>query len=123
MAGTVTLTNEILGRMSTGATLPLSSDVWSSIIEWRSDAVYKALSPWVACVYPVSKEKSTSRAIEVMPSDWEAEFIPRTLLGKRLMALRTKAIAAGMRLLSEEEVLEEVRRRRGELDDNETDLY
>ena len=42
-------------------------------------------------------------------------FIPRTELVKRLFALRTKAVLAGMKLLSEEEVLEEVKRRRGEL--------
>ena len=42
-------------------------------------------------------------------------FTSRTELGKRLSALRAKAILAGMTLLSEEEVLEEVKRRRGEL--------
>lgn len=42
--------------------------------------------------------------------------------GKRLYALRTKAVASGMRLLSENEVLEEVKRRRGGIDENETDL-
>ena len=42
-------------------------------------------------------------------------FTPRTKLGNRLSALRTKAILAGMKLLTEEEVLEEVKLRRGEL--------
>jgi hypothetical protein len=50
-------------------------------------------------------------------------FTPRTELGKRLLALRAKAVLAGMKLLSEEEVLEEVKRRRGELDENEKNLY
>ena len=50
-------------------------------------------------------------------------FTPRTELGKRLSALRAKAVYAGMKLLSEEEVLEEVKRRRGELKENEKDLY
>ena len=49
-------------------------------------------------------------------------FTPRTELGKRLSALRTKAVYAGMKLFSEEEVLEEVKRRRGELKENEKDL-
>lgn len=125
MAYTVTLTHEIMGRMSTGAMLPLPSDVWSGIIERRTDAVYKALSPWVDFVYPVGRERSTSQATEMILSEWEREsdFIARTALGKRLVALRTKAIAAGMRLLTEDEVLEEVRRRRGELEDNEANLY
>ena len=42
-------------------------------------------------------------------------FTPRTELGKRLSVLRTKAVLGGMKLLSEDEVLEEVKRRRGEL--------
>ena len=52
-----------------------------------------------------------------------SSFSPRTELVKRLSALRTKAVLAGMKLLSEEEVLEEVKRRRGELKENEKDLY
>jgi hypothetical protein len=36
-------------------------------------------------------------------------------LGKRLMALRQKAIAEGIELLSTEEILAEVKRRRGEV--------
>lgn len=51
------------------------------------------------------------------------EYIPRTELGRKLMALRKKAIANGMKLLSEEEGLEEARRRRGKLEDDETDVY
>jgi hypothetical protein len=50
------------------------------------------------------------------------EFIPRTELGRRLLALRNKAIASGMRLLSADEILEEVRRRRGESEGDEADL-
>ena len=42
-------------------------------------------------------------------------FTPRTQLVKRLFALRTKAVRAGMKLLSEEEILKEVKSRRGEL--------
>jgi hypothetical protein len=44
-------------------------------------------------------------------------FVPKTGLGKRLLDLRNRAIASGIRLLSEDEVLEEVRRRRGEIED------
>jgi hypothetical protein len=53
----------------------------------------------------------------------ELVFTPRTDLGKRLYALRTKAVVSGIRLLSEEEVLDEVKRRRGELEEDEKDLY
>lgn len=43
-------------------------------------------------------------------------FRPKTALGERLQALRSKAIGDGMRLLSADEVVEEVMRRRGEID-------
>ena len=64
-----------------------------------------------------------SQATEVTPTEWGKGFGPRTALGMRLATLRTRAVAAGMRLLTEDEVLEEVKRRRGEIEDNEADLY
>jgi hypothetical protein len=70
----------------------------------------------------VGQEKSTNEMSNVMPSDWETGNSPKTALGKRLLALRSKAISAGMKLLTEEEVLEEVKRRRGELEDDEANL-
>jgi hypothetical protein len=50
-------------------------------------------------------------------------FVPRTSLGEKLWNLRTRAIASGLRLLSEDEVLEEVKRRRRELENDETNIY
>ena len=44
----------------------------------------------------------------------------RTPLGRKLMRLREKAIAGGMRVLSEDEVLDLVSRRRGEPRTDET---
>jgi hypothetical protein len=44
-------------------------------------------------------------------------------LGKRLCDLRAKAISTGLKLLSEEEIRNELRRRRGEIGENEADLY
>ena len=46
-------------------------------------------------------------------------FVPRSDWGWKLVELRKRAIDEGMRLLSEDEVLEEVRRRRGEQNDDE----
>lgn len=43
----------------------------------------------------------------------EEDFKPQTELGKRLLEIRQRAIAKGMRLLSWDEVNEEVRQRRG----------
>ncbi|MBF0460807.1 MAG: hypothetical protein HQL87_05365 [Magnetococcales bacterium] len=43
-------------------------------------------------------------------------FHPQTDLGRRLWEIRQRAIASGMKLLSQDEVLAEVRQRRGESD-------
>jgi len=122
MACTVTLENELLGRTSTGVLFPLPYDVWADMCERRPMPNYSPISWWIGLEYPIGGEKSTSQATEVIPAVWESCFAPRTELGKNLLMLRKQAVDAGMRLLSEEEVLEEVKRRRGELEDNETDL-
>jgi len=120
MPGTMILSNEISARMSSSVLLP--PDVWSGSPERQREAVDRSFSPWIVFASPVGREKSTSQATEIV-SFWKAAFTPRTDLGKRLYVLRTKAITAGMKLLSEEEVLEEVKRRRGEVEDYETDLH
>jgi len=74
-------------------------------------------------VLPAGVDKSTSQVTKVTSADWAGEYIPQTALGKSLMALRKKAIASGMKLLSADEVLEEVKHRRGENDGNNADLY
>ena len=45
--------------------------------------------------------------------------VPRTTLGRKLLDVRNRAIKSGIKLLSADEALEEVRRRRGELEDDE----
>lgn len=44
-------------------------------------------------------------------------YVPRTPLGWKLLSLRKKAVEKGMRLLSVDEILEELRKRRGEIED------
>jgi hypothetical protein len=41
-------------------------------------------------------------------------YQPKTPLGKKLVALREQAIARGLNLLDEDEIVEEIGRRRGE---------
>lgn len=41
------------------------------------------------------------------------KFVPKTERGRKLWALRQAAIAKGMKLLSDEEIADEIRRRRG----------
>jgi hypothetical protein len=124
MIETMALTNEIKARMTSSVLFPPLSDVWSDLLGWWRKADERPISPtWIVFSSPVEREKSTCQATEVFASRWEVSFTPRTTLGKRLYALRTKAIIAGMKILSEEEVLEEVKRRRGEIENNETNLY
>jgi len=54
----------------------------------------------------------SSSVTRLQSSDAHSQHIP---LGKRLMALRQKAIAEGIELLSTEEILAEVKHRRGEV--------
>lgn len=82
-----------------------------------------AAVPWIEVISPLEQNLSTYQATECFSSRWETGFTPRTDLGKKLRALRSRAIGEGMKLLSEEEVLSEVKRRRGERQDDETVLY
>jgi hypothetical protein len=66
--------------------------------------------------------RSSSGTIDSHLVENKTEFVPRTDFGRRLAALRNEAIASGMRLLTQDEVLEEVNRRRGEVTDNDTDI-
>jgi hypothetical protein len=43
----------------------------------------------------------------------ESEFLPQTSLGKKLWEIRQRAIANGMKLLTEEELEQELAERRG----------
>lgn len=78
------------------------------------------ISRWT-WLFPSGRECSASQAISSVRLA-ERSRKPRTALGRRLIELRERAIAGGMKLLSEEEVIEEVKRRRGEIDEDETNL-
>lgn len=73
-------------------------------------------------LWPVGMERGTWQITVVNFPGERGEFTPRTALGAKLLSLRNRAIASGMRLLSEDEVLNEVRRRRGELENGEADV-
>jgi hypothetical protein len=122
MAATLTLAYDLIGRASSGVTFPPPLFAKFGRRETAMPA-FRVASRWVDFVFPVGTERSTNQTTEVRTTEWAGRFIPRTELGKRLVALRSKAIAAGMRLLDEDEVLEEIRRRRGEPENDEADLY
>lgn len=57
---------------------------------------------------------SKSKVVRRSPGRDAESFSPKTPRGRRLLALRQKIIAAGIPLLSPEEIEQEVRERRGE---------
>lgn len=69
-----------------------------------------------------SMEKGSWQTTVVTFSGERGAFIPRTALGAKLLALRNRAVASGMQLLSEDEILDEVARRRGEFENGESDV-
>ena len=77
---------------------------------------------WINFDSPLDERSSSFHNIALISRDVKVEFTPRTALGEKLLKLRMRAIASGMQLLTEEEILEEVKRRRGELEDGEEDL-
>lgn len=78
---------------------------------------------WLIILSPVDTDRSTSHASVIRVGNDVDNFAPQERLAAKLLRLRQKAIDAGMRLLDADEVLEEVKRRRGEIEADETDLY
>ena len=63
--------------------------------------------------FPAGPVRVTVEAIDAIDAD-EAPAPGLSPLGQRLLELRRQAIAGGMTLLTQDEVLEEARRRAGE---------
>lgn len=124
MIGSMTLSNEFSYRMTTSGWFSFSwPDISETVIRHhRIDAGQDSVAK-ERFLSPVENGRSTCQAAEIYVSRWDSAYTPRTDLGKRLYALRIKAVNAGMKLLSEDEVLAEVKSRRGEFEENETDLY
>ena len=123
MAATLTHTYNFIASSSSGIASPSLFFTSSERTDFeKTCALFYVAPPWVNFVLPVDKEWSTSQILETRLAEETGGFVPRTEFGKRLVAMRIKAIAAGMRLLSEDKILEEVNRRRGELEEHDTDL-
>ena len=116
----MSVTEEIFARLSSVGT--------NSIL--TASAVLSAMLPLPSGPYPlataITPPKPYYKAIEASDSSIRAchitargdtekrAYLPKTALGKRLMALRNQAIAKGLPLLNASEIVEEIRRRRGE---------
>jgi predicted nucleic acid-binding protein len=111
MTVTESLTNDFVARKAYGVTIAAPLGVMAEVPGKEISAGFPV---WISFVFPISPEKSSCQITEMIFPGEVVEFVPRTALGRKLAALRSRAINSRMLLLSEEEVLEEVRRRRGE---------
>jgi hypothetical protein len=64
------------------------------------------------------KQQKVLEFVELLKSESEttpaeSDFVPQTPLGKKLWEIRQRAIAAGLQLLNEEEIEQELTARRG----------
>lgn len=84
---------------------------------WEETVIRSTVIP------PLRKEESSYQITEVSFSVESDGFMPRTSFGKELLSLRNRAIASGMRLLSDDEILKEVKSRRGGLGNDEAYVY
>lgn len=117
--GVVNLTSiEDLGRF-----------VYSVVQQSQEEGVTQWPSQWITTdiwLWSLSGvETRSSVTVLSFPEGKEEkeEYVPRTPLGRKLLEIRKRAIQAGMKLLSVDEILEEVRRRRGEIESGEEDVY
>ncbi|GEM_PF-981022 len=117
------LTSDWAAETTFGVLLPRYLQEWPGSSERPLPEDRRRAAQWVNLVLPVREEDMSSRSTKVVFPEITEEFVPRTPLGRKLLSLRTRAIQAGMTLLSADEVLEELRRRRGEIEDDEANLY
>ena len=68
------------------------------------EKIYSPPSPWEIA--------PPANGVVLVPD--ETSFVPRTSLGKRLYELRMSALRSGMKTLSDDEILDAIRRNRGD---------
>lgn len=117
------LTSDWAAREASGVTFLAFPDEWHGYSKRLFPESQRRPTLWVNFVLPLPEEDMSYRSTEIIIPEVMKMFVPRTPLGKKLLALRTQAIKAGMKLLNANEVLEEVKRRRGEIEDDEADVY
>jgi len=69
-------------------------------------------------IWPPAYTGSCCRSTKVLYCPENPSFIPKTKLGKKLYALRTKAVTSGIKLFTEKEIRDEIRTHRGERERN-----
>lgn len=77
------------------------------------------VTPWTDLIWPIPDEKLSNAITRSTLPDLGKPLISRTVLRRKLLSLRMRAIQHGIKLLSADEVLKEVKLRRGETDEEE----
>lgn len=96
--------------------------LWSTpVLAYRHEAADRPEQParvvdW-AIRYEAGPAVTTGSRVSLQAEDWIGGFQPRTGLGKKLLALRRAYIASGGKLMSATALDDELRHRRGGVDD------
>jgi len=117
------VTTSWAARKASGVVSPTYLEGWTGESDSFIPETWSCAALWIDFVLPVREEEMSYRSTEIVAPEATVEYVPRTPLGKKLLLLRNRAIRSGMRLLSADEILEEVKRRRGEFEDDEADVY
>lgn len=124
MSRTQQLVREWDGRTTTGTvTGGLIDTALSPLLQQNEDrSGWEGTFFWVSIASPVAREKWTYRMTEVGISYPAQPYMPRTELGRKLLALRRRAIERGMKLHDADTILASVRKNRGERTYEEEDV-
>jgi hypothetical protein len=117
----MSVTEEIFARLGSEGTHSIltASAVLTAILLFpcAPNASASAISPQRPHYKAIEAYGSSFPSCRITARDFteKPSYRPKTALGERLMALRNQAIAKGLTLLDADEIIEEVRRRRGEV--------
>lgn len=96
--------------------------LWSTpVLAYRHEAADRPDQPWchlnLSVGYEAGNALTTAFYVSSKSENWLSGFQPRTGLGKRLLALRQAYVASGGRLMSAAALDDELRHRRGSMED------
>ena len=123
MPSTLTLylhTYSSIQGSSTGTVIIRAANSSMSSSPWRSTQNFPYL-PSTLDVHRSFAHIGVVRTIRSVEAQVERKFAARTPLGKKLVEIRERAIAAGMKLLTEAQITEEIESRRGEQPNGKTE--
>ncbi len=118
----MTLTEQTLARMRSEESYSVVGAfalLVAMLVIPTSDSAAVVKIPLAIPYYKVMESSGSYSSVSIITKLVDApmhRYQPKTALGKRLIAIREQAIAKGLRLLNSDEIIEEIRRRRGETD-------